>query len=479
MSDDPNATEQCEGIAIERNNNDSSQSSSKRNIDEESPKEDGTEPPYKRQRFEAVAEEDNNMYELPEELAAYVNKYLERFVPDKGLKDSILYENPVPSNVIKPKRLDDFFKELLEEQKKRSEMALDDALEKIQQKTLNILGPLSKVWLVIEGAIASSDDRTEIQLEDLAKHLEQTVMLIGQTFNALTYNRRLNALSVIMSDKRKAKNTIKEQSSLLEKTDANLFGSSFRKHVIETAKAKKESKEVYKHESKRPFRKGPSFQQKHNGGRTAVFTKTQTQRGGMYDASRSSEGQFKRYNGKQDSEIRTLPQHDLSGKKSVRNTRDNSVESVKPRTSIAKKFVFKSGVKKIATCRKTAVLCKKLAKINKRTQHIRVDFRSKNRIYETASAEKPTTSGENECRTNFPCETRNRDHVEERGCTFSSVSERGISKQYIFSQQKGWREQTSDKFEKSEYLHPVSAFQNGGAEPAERVVAAERLHVQS
>ena len=58
-------------------------------------------------------------------------------------------------------------------------------------------------------------------------------MLVCQTVNALTYNRRILALSAVMGDKRKATSTIKEQSGLLEKVDSNLFGSSFRKHVVE------------------------------------------------------------------------------------------------------------------------------------------------------------------------------------------------------------------------------------------------------
>ena len=67
-----------------------------------------------------------------------------------------------------------------------------------------------------------------------------------------------------MTDTWKAKSTLREQASLLEDPNqTELFGKPFRKHVTDGAKVKKESNEVYssvRNDSKRPFRKGPSFQ---------------------------------------------------------------------------------------------------------------------------------------------------------------------------------------------------------------------------
>ena len=87
-------------------------------------------------------------------------------------------------------------------------------------------------------------------------------MLVGPTFDVVPYNRRLNVLSAIQ-DKQKAKNIIKDQAELLEKPSVDLFGRVFRDHVKETAKVKKECKEIYRRErpdqNKRPFNKDPSF----------------------------------------------------------------------------------------------------------------------------------------------------------------------------------------------------------------------------
>lgn len=64
---------------------------------------------------------------------------------------------------------------------------------------------------------------------------------------------------------------------MLEKVDSNLFESDFRKYVAETAKAKKDSKEVYRNHQRsvnRSFGKGASFSnQQQNGGRVGIFMK--------------------------------------------------------------------------------------------------------------------------------------------------------------------------------------------------------------
>lgn len=71
-------------------------------------------------------------------------------------------------------------------------------------------------------------------------------MLVGQAFNVVTYNLRLNVLSAAQ-DMQKAKN-IEDQSELLEKGSVDLFGRIFKDHVEQAAKVKKECNEIYRHE---------------------------------------------------------------------------------------------------------------------------------------------------------------------------------------------------------------------------------------
>ena len=143
---------------------------------------------FKRQICEALADEEQREWELPDELASYPKKYLQKFFQGKNLKDSILNENPVPTNITKPRRLDEYYKELLEENRAKRDLTLDDTLEKIQSKTLNIMGPLSKLWFRFEEASAQENNMMRLDLNELIQYLEQSVMLVGQIFNVITYN---------------------------------------------------------------------------------------------------------------------------------------------------------------------------------------------------------------------------------------------------------------------------------------------------
>ena len=259
-----------------------------------------------------MAEEAQYNWDSPTGMADYANKYLKNFVPEKDIKDSILTTSPVPANIQGPKKLDDLFKELLEEKKKETELFWDSNLERIQQKTLHVFGPLSKVWMTIEEANDAESTKVEIPLEDLTTSLEQSVMLLGQAINSMTYQRRCNALSAVMSDTRKIKSTVKEQAALFASNkDDNLFGKPFRKHVMDTFKAKKESSEVYKNTDgkRQPFRKGPSLHRGF-GGRTAVFSKsTGSQQQPGPSQNFRQDGQQRGFRGKKKHENRTSPQH--------------------------------------------------------------------------------------------------------------------------------------------------------------------------
>ena len=230
---------------------------------------------FKRQRCEALPDEEQHEWELPDELASYANKYLQKFVQDKNSKDSILNENPVLTNITKPRKLDDYYKELLEENRAKRELTLDGTLEKIQSKKLNIMGPLSKLWFRFEEVLDQENNMVQLDLNELIQYLEQSVMLVGQAFNVVTYNQRLIVLSAV-HNKQKAKNIIIDQAELLEKPSVDLFGRVFRDHVKETVKVMKEYKEIYHREhpdqNKWPFNKGHSFSNQ-DGGRFATFTK--------------------------------------------------------------------------------------------------------------------------------------------------------------------------------------------------------------
>ena len=90
------------------------------------------------------------------------------------------------------------------------------------------MGPLSKLWNILEGAKGAEEDAVQISINDLLHYVEQTVLLLGQSSNAITYHIRLNVLGSVMNSPYQVKSMLKEKASLLQKHDKYLFGKKFK-----------------------------------------------------------------------------------------------------------------------------------------------------------------------------------------------------------------------------------------------------------
>ena len=73
------------------------------------------------------------------------------------------------------------------------------------------MDPLSKIWTIVEKASNSRFKKVEVSLPEILINLDQTVMLLGQAFNNISYKRRFNALKQITGDPRKTKQLLKEK----------------------------------------------------------------------------------------------------------------------------------------------------------------------------------------------------------------------------------------------------------------------------
>ena len=91
--------------------------------------------------------------------------------------------SPVPRNVPKAKIMDEYFVKLLEHQKKKKGIALDNTFKKIQSKILTIIGPLSKVWYTVEESLAGVSKKFDG--DKMLQYIDQTVLLIGQAFDCV------------------------------------------------------------------------------------------------------------------------------------------------------------------------------------------------------------------------------------------------------------------------------------------------------
>ena len=141
-------------------------------------------------------------------------------------------------------KLDEYIKELLSDSKKLSTLNQEKALKGTQDKVALILGPLTRLWSIMEAereALPDDDEAISGHME-IATLFEQSILLISQAFNAITYHRRLNILNTLIDNSIKVKEILKERSlDLDDMENPYLFGEKFEK-LIKITSSKQNSK---------------------------------------------------------------------------------------------------------------------------------------------------------------------------------------------------------------------------------------------
>ena len=127
---------------------------------------------------------------LLDDMLSYILKQFHRFIPDAELEDNILKYNPIPSNAPPPAPLDVFLRKVLEENHKYLEMQQEKFLQKIQQMYFADF----KDWKLC----SVSNWRAKINFHEFEWLTEQSIMMLGQVFIIVTYNRRLSVLNASM-----------------------------------------------------------------------------------------------------------------------------------------------------------------------------------------------------------------------------------------------------------------------------------------
>jgi len=140
-------------------------------------------------------------WSLPESMAEYVKENFENFIPEKNVKEAVLVPNPRPDNLVPAK---EFLSDLMKERKKYTELALEATLEKVQNKNLDVMGPLTRLWLAVEKVNnhkegESDDPPPQLLVHEAQQLIEQTVLMLGQSHNFLLCERRKNVMSCVMT----------------------------------------------------------------------------------------------------------------------------------------------------------------------------------------------------------------------------------------------------------------------------------------
>ena len=110
-------------------------------------------------------------------MASYANDNSEKYIPEKDVKEAILIKTPRPENLDLVKKLDDYLLEILKQKKRPQDIAIDYTLEKVQNKVLDIMGPLPKLWVMVEQVNSVGGSSSTIKMDTA---LEKAVLLIGQ-----------------------------------------------------------------------------------------------------------------------------------------------------------------------------------------------------------------------------------------------------------------------------------------------------------
>ena len=227
-------------------------------------------------RFRIAAEEEEYKWSLPQDMASYTNDDSEKYITEKDVKEAILIKTPRPENLDPVRKLDDYLQELLKQKKRPQDIAIDNTLEKVQDKNLNIMGPQPKLWVMVEQVNSGSGSSNTVEMYTVLELLEKTVPLIGQCNNTIKYERRKNVLlGVTGTSSSQVASMLKEKVAFLQKHNQALFGKDFRDHLTESLKAKKQSIEAIAEVSKssnrkRPFPEAPSFYQGRPDGRQKI-----------------------------------------------------------------------------------------------------------------------------------------------------------------------------------------------------------------
>ena len=147
-------------------------------------------------RFRIITKEEEYKWSLPQDMASYANDNSEKYIPEKDVKEAILIKIPRPENLDPAKKLDDYLQELLKQKKRPQDIAIDNTLEKVQDKVLDMMGPLSKPWVIVEqvNSSSASGSSSTVEMDTALELLEKTVLFIGQCNNTFTYERKKNVL---------------------------------------------------------------------------------------------------------------------------------------------------------------------------------------------------------------------------------------------------------------------------------------------
>ena len=364
-------------------------------------------------------------------------------------REHILKENPVPTNITPPQKLDGYIRELLQENLKKGALVQYQTLQNLQHQLSLILGPLSKVWnmieiekdLVLDSSEVSPEE--ESQVKGMCGLFEQTVTLVAQAFNTTAYYRRTNILSSVIQDQKRVKELLNEMADSFETEQEWLFGEKFEEHVSKTATSKQKSKVLFtglqgsssSSRGQSPFPRGPHTQRQRGRGRGSFFFARAARGGKKFFANSKS-----------------FTQHESRSPGSTR---------IPKSAPFGERPVFRTDTL-FASNRENSILHEKLGETHIRSNYITVGKGLQNPIQSIPTANISSQIDTLNLRGGGTSRSGDSEHAGERSDRTCRISPGSIFELNISSRKEGRRPSSSNKFEGSECLYPLHSLQNGG-----------------
>ena len=437
---------------------------------------------HARERFDP--NEGDNPEKLTGGMRDYVYKHFSLHLKDEVIKDKILKDTPVPVNTIfSAPQLDEFVEELIDDRKALMYTKIHDGSIKFIQKRIGqVMGPLTKIWKTVDEGVTGKSEDPNMSIDELLKLLEKTVLLLGQANVACLYERRLNVLSKVFGDAKKARKSIStNEKSFADGTQGKLLGDDYYKVLEKYSKSKKRAREIT--DSLGPSKKRGRYDDQR---RRQDQGQGQNQRGFQSQRRPFRGGPSRRGRGGRSSSYSNSGRRYVSlFNKGINKScvvRGNSTERIR---RIDKVGVCKTSHRfKFCTSRGTvSPVSAKLGIYHKRSYNSGGNIWLQNRIHRN-------TRNKLECKSPPAYEKGKSRYHRERNCRAahkegsrdgrisSSRSHSGVQ-QYFHSSEKRRGAETNIQFEGTEQIHSIRTFQNGGLLCSKKFTSKRRLYGES
>ena len=174
-----------------------------------------------------------------------MEKNFTTYLTNDVIMEKILQDCPKPAcKFVDPPKLDPSMVALMGVESHKPAKFVDKMFVRIQTKAADVLGPLGALWTKLDEIRRGREE--ELDVSDLLRLVEKSVMLVGQVYVYATHQRRHAILTRILKDPGSAVETLKdgEDELLTGLKNGALFGEEFHKLLHHKAKGSKESKEI-------------------------------------------------------------------------------------------------------------------------------------------------------------------------------------------------------------------------------------------